>query len=572
MAKIEVNALKNSKGDVFSLGIWGIIIGFIGGIIGYPKFELIEETGWLIVSCSAKFIGAFLIYLLFNYFSKACEGLGKALQNKLYCFTYFFILCVILAILRSFVDHKVLTVIGGLFAIADIILLLIIGTQLKKNYSGLLGKIGDRMTRLFLATAIYIVVYIVFPYIIAGLIHDHSYSTAKSVNTLFAIAKIGLSLWILVINIRLFMAISTLMENGYNRWLTSEYDDYELYLTGGNQAVNTSNLEQDNSTTFTSWNDTFSKKTPFKSFLPVLKKKKFIWSIIGICAITGIVFLILGVSGVFKNPYDKYFAAINIEEISPGSLAKEGEKNYVGLRITKNNYNNLLDLEYYNIEMRWEPSSDDPSVLEVSVIFKNIYEVYDDICGIGYLKGDKLEIYSGVCLWFNDQNDRDELRECDMLMYYHDKGFAIGRLSLGHPTPLLKAKVKNLASFEASFYESYTGQESNIQLYDENTWDQLRLETKVCVFSNYESDHVVSIQLIRPYTSDNFGAKAIVLGSLFYEERDFYTVINSENQFSLGEGEPMPFLGIATWEGDKLKVDDMEGGFFYMDMSDGESF
>lgn len=572
MAKIEINALKNSKGDVLSLGIWGIIIGFIGGIIGYPKFELIEETGWLIVSCSAKFIGAFLIYLLFNYFSKACEGLGKNLQNKMYCFTYFFILCVIFAILRSFVDHNVLTVIGGLFAIADFILLLIIGTQLKKNYSGLLGKIGDRMTRLFLAFVIILVVSIAFAFIIAGLIQDHSFSTAKSATTLFTIIIFGLAVWILVINIRLFMAISTLMENGYNRWLTSEYDDYELYLSGGNQAVNTNSLVQANSTTCTNRNNTFAKKFPFKGFFPVLKKKKILWSIIGICVITGIVFLILGVSGIFKNPYDKYFADIKIEEILPASLAKEGEKNFVGLRITKNNYNNLLDLEYYNIEMRWEPSSDDPSVLEVSLILKNIYEVYDDICGIGYLKGEELEIYNGERLWFNDQNDRDELRECDMLMFYHDKGFAIGRLNLGHPTPLLKAKVKNLASFEASFYESYTGQESKIQLYDENTWNEIRLETKVCVFSNYNADKVVSMQLIRPYDTDNFGAKAIVIGSLFYEERDFYTVINSENQFSLGEGEPMPFLGIATWEGDKLKVDDMEGGFFYMDMSDGESF
>lgn len=553
MAKIEINALKNSTGSIFALGLWGLIIGIIGGVLGIPRFGLIESDVWVWISTGLKFAGSLMQFFFFLYFANACKNLGNSIFNQCAIIAYSILSIAVLEACQYIFHSKVFALIALIPSLISFIIFIILALKFKRNYSGLLGSVGAQMIKLIQIGCIIIgvAVFLLILFIIEVSTIDPSYVNLTNPSIVFmtviqVIVFAGLGIWFLAATVKLYSKMDELMVYGYEAYPNTE-DKSE------NQRV-LSNIKLGNF------------KASFK------RNTKIIYGVTGGLVIVGIVFLVLGVSGVFKNPYDKYFADINIEEISPTSLAEEGKKDFVGLRITKNDYSNLLDLEYYNIKMRWEPSSDDPSVLEVSVVFKNIYEVYDDIYGIGYLKGDELEIYRGEFLSFNSQEDRDRMRMSDMLMFYHDEGFAIGRTILGQHVPLLKAKVKNLASFEATFYESYTGQESKIQLYDENTWNEIRLETKVCVFSNYDADKVVSIQLIRPYDTDNFGAKAIVLGSLFYEERDFYTVINSENQFSLGEGEPMPFFGIATWKGDRLKVDDMEGGFFYMDMSDGESF
>ncbi|MCH5214173.1 MAG: hypothetical protein J1E97_03195 [Muribaculaceae bacterium] len=235
MDKIEINSLPNSRGSIFALGLWGLIIGIIGGMVGSPMLGFMGSEAWLWISTGLGFIGLLMQFFFFLFFANACKSLGNSTFNQCAILAYSLLLFAVLKACNSIFRSDVFLLISLIPALIELIIFIVLAVKFKRNYSGLLGRVGAQMLKLIKIACIIIgivILYVLILFVIAGVAHQYSrrlpHPSLPYIFIILGITIVGLSVWLLIATVKLYSTMDELMVYGYDVNYNSETSSHNL--------------------------------------------------------------------------------------------------------------------------------------------------------------------------------------------------------------------------------------------------------------------------------------------------------------------------------------------------------
>lgn len=565
---IEVNALKNSKGEIFNYVIYSWIAGafslmiryYASTIDPYPTY-VTDTNAWWWVSATLASVAGFFLFRFIYYFAKACGSLGSFIANCALIWAY----SSLGQLLFPFVKLMEMNVIKMIFYIVIIvsgllqfICFTILAFRFKRNYDGLLGKVGKQLLYIFYATMIWIGILVVSLLSISDLssIIKSGYSTLL----FLVVITIAFLIFFLIFYVKVLLTINKLMVNGYQQWFNNI--DNEIDENIGERIVVISEPVAE------SVKPTFSERRKSKDTNHTHVNKRFwIFGSVGLLVIAGIV-VALTIRGS-NNDFNGLMTEVNPPLIDPKNLAYTTNIELMGWCPVEIEMEGMK-LKTVN-ELRVEIEFEKWNANEYQIPFKiSIYDETsrgeDKILGRGFLMDGNLIAYESSDYY----DDNDNLRSSN------------GRI-------IMEAKdIKNLAQFNGKvcLYEGFETLDYNF--VDLLSWYKAISHSTTSVYEGTDGREAY-IQLIKPFGKNVKGVDALAFCISFsapyttgydYSNNDDYgynthggwvlTAIDSHNYMLLKQY-PRPYLGVAKWDNERLLLinDGEETEMYLVDRHEG---
>ena len=265
--------------------------------------------------------------------------------------------------------------------------------------------------------------------------------------------------------------------------------------------------------------------------------------------ITGGIVLFLGLGALIgkfiytsNNPLTELMSEVNPPKIDPGNLGYISDLRLTGWSAFEEEWEDIKLKIAHEISVRLdfqrgEEDKDKGIPVKVSIL-NNSANGADEITGFGYLKNGELRIYQ--------RSDED-------FAAFEREGWLM----------LEADNIDNLADFQATVYLYPEDEGEKYNLIDRLTWLKAIQASLTSVYETEDGSSSVHLQLIKPFGKNVTGVKALVFCAdmMAYEEEYEDTVSGSwiltlidSNDYMLLVSDPMPYLGVAKWEKDKLIV------------------
>lgn len=555
---IEINALRNSKGGIIKYAIYAWVIGIVALIIRFYAHTMesnyymntTDTTTLRGLAAILTSIASIFTFRFLYYFAKACGSLDSFIANCALTVAY----CSLGQILLPFViliGEDALKLVFGAIAIISGLLqfvcFIILAFKFKRNYDGLLGKVGKQMLYIFYATLILIGIMIISLLSASALLS----SAGSGTFTIFFLYAISMAygIFVLVYSIKLLITINKLMVNGYDLWLHNINDENEGIYNERIVVISEPVPQQ--------VRPTFSERRKNKDTKHTsVNKRYWVFGSVGLLVIAGIVVALTlrGSNNNFDglmnevNPQfiDTLMTEVNPQFIDPTNLSDTNDIQLMGWCPVDEEIDGirLKTIRQLSVKIEFEKMNATKYQIPFRISISDVTgNGPDEILGRGFLKAGNLIAY--------ESHDYDYDYDYDNGQHTSSKGRII-----------LEAKdVKNLAQFNGNVCLN-RGDET----LDYNFVDVLSLHKAVnnVTISSYQGkeEQTADMLLIKPFGKNIKGVDALVYCISFSwpHSEDFgyyaygralFTLIDSQKYMLLGNY-PMNYLGVAKWNNEKL--------------------